>query len=171
MYAKENDSGITTITIEKEYSIMKNTIAHDVKVKVAATFVNNPALSVKDIAKEFKLSESSVRKFRQSFLEKAAEILLLQIAGSNDLTSDIVDKPTIQITKPSKRDTEDKRGYQGRNGRMAILNDAFAKYGLDGDRDELMINVNNFCKAAGIKEMTKVQFNYFHYVFRNKAGN
>lgn len=153
---------------------MKNVITHDVKVKVAAAFIDNPSLKIKEAADKFDVSESSVRRFKSQYVDEAAELLKQKIAAKKKKAAEeiAVEATKKADTKETAKDEEvkPKRGYQGRNGRMAVLREAFAEFGLGGDKAELMVKVNDFCKEAGIKEMTKVQFNYFHYVFRKRAA-
>lgn len=112
------------------------TISNEVKVQIAIGAIKG--MSTKELAAKYNVSESTVKRAKVSHMAEA----------------------TKALEKSAKAKTEKavKRGFKGRNGRVTVMREVFAKHDAFGNASELFDLVNKASKAAGLKEMQKASF-------------
>lgn len=123
---------------------MKNVIAQEVKVEIAALFVNNNELKVKEVAERFGVSERSVRRFKADFVQEAIEMLQKKVEAK---------KAAEQEKKEEKKVS--KRGGKGRNGRWEIIWGVVADMTLEAKSKDLLAEINKRSVEAGLNELSR----------------
>lgn len=119
------------------------TIDAAVKLNIAVEAIKQPDLSIKALAAQFNVSESTVRRAKKDYEAEALKAIELLQAPAADAVLDPVDLP---------------RGYRPRNGRMDIIREVANKMGLDSDTKKLYTRVNEIAAERGVEPIKKSAF-------------
>jgi transposase-like protein len=123
-----------------------NTIANEVKLNIAVAAIENNT-SVKELAVEFGVSESTVKRAKVAFAEAAKAAI------------EAKNKPKkAKRTKAVEVETSGVRGFKPRNGRVTIIKSMIPREAEFASFNELWEEFNNICVANGLTKMNKNSF-------------
>lgn len=133
---------------------MIKTVAVETKLNLAVEALKNPAMTAKELAKKFDVSESTAKRARKEYMEEAGKKIAEMLKAEEQAKKATKGKRTQATDNP----TTGPRGFRPRNGRWVILNQMFAEMGFDKPSKELWDEANKRSKAAGLKELNRGSF-------------
>jgi len=106
---------------------MSNVISNEVKLNIAIAAIQNSELRIKDLAEQFNVSPTSVRRAKENFAEEA----LLKLEEMQNAQNASLSDPFNNY-----------KGYRPRNGRMSIIRSVIAELGVDANPKEFYDRVS-----------------------------
>lgn len=109
---------------------MSNVISNEVKLNIAIAAIQNSELRIKDLAEQFNVSPTSVRRAKENFAEEAL-LKLEEMQNAQNAQNASLSDPFNNY-----------KGYRPRNGRMSIIRSVIAELGVDANPKEFYDRVS-----------------------------
>lgn len=127
-----------------------NVLSDDQKLNVALAFARNPDLKVSEAAVQFNIGETSARRYRDTFAEKAIAVLKAEkeAAEAAEASTAIAGR---SVENPNM-------GFRERNGRMSFIRAAVAELGTSAKAAVVYARANELAAKDGVAALNKSAF-------------
>lgn len=127
------------------------TTANTDKVQIVVDFIKAGVTNKTQFAQEKGISARSLNRYLQQYSDEAQKLI-------------------ANASKPAKAGNKGQRGFQGRTGRVALLQSVYEELGLETEAKTLWEAANARAAEQGMKEINRGSFYAMLSIARKKNG-